>query len=73
MADESTIPPEYAPDPNQIPAYVHTPDDLERFKWCFAITRLVAGRDDPVFCAELFNSDMPTSDLTASEPPAAAS
>lgn len=53
------IPPEYEPRPEQIPSWAH---DVARFRVCFAITRLVAQRDDAIFCKQLYDSDEITTD-----------
>lgn len=63
------IPPEYEPHPDQIPAFVMTDADLERWRLCFAITRAVAQRDDPVFARELYFGDLPTDVLMATISP----
>ena len=46
------IPPEFEPHPAQILGYVK---DLDRFRLCFAMTRLIAQRDDPLFCKQLYD------------------
>lgn len=66
MAETYQIPPEYEPRIEQIPPYAH---DVGRFRICFAITRLVAQRDDPIFCKQLYDSDeITTDDVDLAEP-----
>lgn len=48
------IPSEYEPDPAHIPA---SATDIERFPYLLAITRLIAERDDPIFCKQLYDDD----------------
>lgn len=59
------IPAGLLPDPSQVPPSVKTPEDLKRFQLCFAIGRMIAGRDDPLFVRELYASDIATGDLGA--------
>ena len=59
------IPPEYAPHPAQVPRWVTDDEQRRRFDLCFAITRAVCQRDDPIFVRELFHGDLPTDDLDA--------
>lgn len=66
MALPVAIPPEFLPDDNQYPPFVITPEQRQRFDLCFALTRLIAQRDDPVFCRQLYFSDLATGDLEAS-------
>jgi hypothetical protein len=56
------IPPEYAPHPDQIPSWVTTDMQRQRFLLCFAIGRAICQRDDPVFVRQLFEGDLPTDD-----------
>ena len=51
------IPAEFQPHRDQIPAWA---TDDARFRLCFAITRAVAQRDDPLFCKQLYDGDIPT-------------
>ena len=51
------------PHRDQVPSFVNTDDDLRRFELCFAVTRLIAQRDDPIFCRQLYASDFDTGDL----------
>jgi hypothetical protein len=57
------IPPELLPHPSQVPPVVKTDADRQRFDLCFALTRLLTGRDDPIFTRQLYFSDTPTGDL----------
>ena len=59
------IPPEYEPRPEQIPPWAQ---DVARFRICFAITRLVAQRDDPIYCEQLYDSDEINTDEPLAEP-----
>jgi hypothetical protein len=60
------IPPEYEPRGEQIPRWA---TDVERFRICFAITRLIAQRDDPIFCKQLYDDDrVVTDDVDIAEP-----
>jgi hypothetical protein len=60
------IPPEYEPRDGQIPRWA---TDMERFRICFAITRLIAQRDDPIFCKQLYDDDrVVTDDVDIAEP-----
>jgi hypothetical protein len=61
------IPPEYAPHPDQIPAFVTNDEELRRFRLCFGIGRGICGRNDPIFVAELFHGDLPTDDAPEAE------
>jgi hypothetical protein len=54
MTEPYVIPPEFEPDPAQIPAYAK---DVDRFRICFAITLQIAQRVDPLFCRQLYFSD----------------
>jgi hypothetical protein len=56
------IPPELMPHRMQVPPYVTTDEEMERFKLCFAITRQICGRDDLIFLAQLFHGPIPTDD-----------
>lgn len=62
------IPLELEPHTAQVPAFVTTDDELARFKLCFAITRLVAQRDDPSFCRQLYFGSLPTGDADDEAP-----
>lgn len=57
-----TIPRNLLPAPGQIPSYVRSDSDLRRFQLVFAIGRRICGRDDPLFNAQLFHSDLLTDD-----------
>lgn len=57
------LPENLKPTEDQYPPFVNTRDERARFDLCFALTRLIAQRDDPVFCRQLYSSDMPTGDL----------
>jgi hypothetical protein len=60
------IPPEYEPREEQIPPYAH---DIGRFRVCFALTRLIAQRDDPIFCKQLYDDPrLTTDDVELAEP-----
>jgi hypothetical protein len=54
-------------DPDQIPPTITTVEQLQRWRVCAGITMRVAGRLDPLFCYQLYESDLPTDDGT-SEP-----
>lgn len=56
------IPPDFEPHDAQIPSWA---TDVERFRICFALTRLIAERDDPIFCRELYFGEIPTGDRLA--------
>jgi len=62
MSDALEIPPEYEPNPAQIPVWA---TDLDRFRICFAMTRAIAHRDDPVFTKQLYDGDIDTGDALA--------
>lgn len=51
------------PHPDQIPSFITNDEQLRRWKLCWGITRAIAQRDDPVFCRQLYNGDLPTDDL----------
>lgn len=67
MADDAyQIPPEYEPRDEQIPPYAH---DIGRFRIVFALTRLIAQRDDPIFTKQLYDDDrITTDDVDLAEP-----
>lgn len=59
------IPPEYEPRIEQIPPYAQ---DVGRFRICFALTRLIAERDDAIFCKQLYDDPRLTTDDPLAEP-----
>jgi hypothetical protein len=60
------IPAEYEPNDAQIPPYA---TDIGRFRICFAITRLVAQRDDPIYTKSLYDDKrLVTDDVDLAEP-----
>jgi hypothetical protein len=61
------IPPEYEPDPAQIPRWA---EDVDRFRISYAITLLIAQRYDPMFCKQLYDSDEMVSGDVPLAPPA---
>jgi hypothetical protein len=67
MADPYVIPPEYEPQPEQIPPYAH---DSDRFRVCFAMTMLVAQRYDPIYCKSLYDDPRFVTDDVPLAPPA---
>jgi hypothetical protein len=54
------IPPELMPLPSQYPPFVTNDEQKRRWELCFAITRIVAQHDDPIFARQLFFSDFAT-------------
>ena len=60
------IPNDFLPQPEQIPPYVQTPEELRRWSACFAVTRRTLGYDSPYFARELYHGSIPT------DPPAPA-
>jgi len=66
MADDLIeIPPEFEPNPGQIPAYA---TDVDRYRICFAVTRQNAGRDDPLWTQQLYEGDIPTGNVAPPHP-----
>lgn len=57
------IPEDQKPNAIQYPPFVTTEEQRDRYDVCFALTRMIAQNDDPVFCRQLYFSDMPTGDL----------
>jgi hypothetical protein len=62
------IPPEFAPAPGQIPSWINTDAQRQRFLLCFAIGRVICQRDDPVFVRELYEGDIPTDEPDVAAP-----
>ena len=54
------VPPDYMPQPAQIPPFVRTPEQLRRWSVCFALTRQHVGFDSPTFARALYHSTIPT-------------
>jgi hypothetical protein len=61
------IPDNMLPAESQVPAYVKTREDRERFHLAFAIGRVICNRDDPQFVRALFFGDLPTGELRDGE------
>jgi len=59
------IPPEYEPHISQIPGWA---TDVDRFRICFATTRQIAQRDDPLFTKQLYDGDIDTGEQIAPSP-----
>jgi hypothetical protein len=57
------IPEQFQPHPDQIPRTLTTPEEIERWKLCFAVGRLITRRDDLQFVGELYDSDIPTGNM----------
>jgi hypothetical protein len=49
--------------PDEIPTWVETPEQVQRWQLCVGITRLVAQHDDAMFASQLYNDEIPTGDL----------
>jgi len=48
------IPENLLPYEGQVPVYVQTDEQRQRFNLCFAIGRLICQRDDPIFVRQLY-------------------